>query len=187
MTFNVTHNRLSIKQIIIGLFSILTITSTTCSCNKLQHYSLFFSLFNKYLEIPYDLESFDGTNWAPSAIINKPTLVLYCSLEDCAGCFIDNLVRYQEILEMGVNILPVINTYDENLVTVKLLSEDCISSHCIRIDTNHNFTLKNKKKIQALEYFNACLIDSDYKVVYVGDPIKNQKLYQTFINTINSL
>lgn len=122
---------------------------------------------------------------------DKPCLVVYYNFQGCSSCKLKELLEWKLLLidldslkKENFKVNFIMNVGNQmNKTTVDLLSYDF--KHLVYFDKKGDFERLNKLPRDPI--FHTFLLDEDNEVVLVGSPIYNDKMWQLYKKTIDSL
>lgn len=115
-------------------------------------------------------------------------LVVFSDTTNCSQCYISHLMDWNDLLQLENNY-PKLSFYfvmaarkNEGNILSELL-RNCGLRHVVYVDTANVFLSKNPH-INVPEVFHTFLLDKDNRVVLVGNPLKNQAIYEIFMDIL---
>ncbi|MFR7821802.1 MAG: hypothetical protein ACLU30_00215 [Odoribacter splanchnicus] len=172
------------------LFICLTILLFNCK-NTDQAYiqTIIQEWTNKKIIFPDDIQAkIVGRDTNCNYLLLKPIKILvYVDSIGCTACKLNFYDWYQKINSLGkitdLAFLFYVNTKNFKILTNAIKTEGFnypvfYDTHNILAKTNH--FPKNSR-------FNTFLLDKENKVVLIGDPLGREKMWELYIQTIDSL
>lgn len=153
------------------------------------------SFYNQAITIPINMQCFEGekyefVNWS----INRPKIVIWYDSTECGSCKIKNLPAFKHFesycqdLKYDLDLVFLFSPSRQNVR--QTLEEASISTklhdYPIYIDTANQF-YKLNPHIPANKLMHSFLLDSESKVVLVGNPIQNQAMFDLYKKTIEEM
>ena len=125
----------------------------------------------------------------PEELRSRPKLIVFVDSTECSKCRIDNFIRYESLFELSrttgsfevLLLLSVRNSEYQNVVDHLVLSSQ---SYPVYIDTENNFRRGNPI-IPDNSSMHSFSLDSDNRVILVGDPIYNESIMDLFQKMFN--
>lgn len=162
-------------------------------CNRNAELKRILTDFNKTtITIPDDMEMYfkDYSRTIKTERLKPYIFVIYISPEECIGCAISNIAKYETIeskcKENKISFLPIISPVKEEIELMKYYIDEAECQFPVYIDVMGSFTRQNPE-IPQDKRFHVFLIGPDMKPCFVGDPTKNAKLKELFVNTLSSI
>lgn len=121
----------------------------------------------------------------------KPNIVVYYNLQGCSSCKLKELLEWKILLN-SIDSLKSEEFYikfvmnvgnQQNKVTVDLIAYDF--RYSVFYDLKGNFEKLNKLPWDPI--YHTFLLDKNNKVILVGSPIHNDKMWNLYKKTINTL
>ncbi len=173
------------------LISISFFLLPLCGCNHNANLKSTLKDFTEStINIPQDLEFY---YYQYSKPINNSRLkpyiyVIYLSPEECIGCSINNLPKYEilfnECKEKNISFIPIISPVKDEIELIKYYIDESECPFPVYIDKNGSFTSSNKS-IPNDKRFHCFLLGPQRNPIFVGDPLRSEKLKGLFISAIN--
>lgn len=115
-------------------------------------------------------------------------MVAFIDSLSCSNCFMNNLYGYQEIndslIKHGGSLIVIFHPRKSRIdEVIHRLEIDKFPFWCIA-DTSGNFIERNEC-ISSNSLLHTFSLDANNKVILVGDPTKNSKIYQLFLEILN--
>ena len=137
------------------------------------------SLFNKALD---------------SINLNIPAkMVIYFDAETCASCALSRIWEWDEVSHITqasngkYQTLFIFTPKQKDLSTVKRVFQGMhMENKLVYIDDRQDF-ITNNPTIPEDAMFHTFLLDRKNKIVLVGNPVHNEKLWELYKNTIDQL
>lgn len=136
------------------------------------------SLFNKALD---------------SINLNIPAkMVVYFDAETCASCALSRIWEWDEVSHITqasgkYQTLFIFTPKQKDLSTVKRVFQGMhMENKLVYIDDRQDF-ITNNPTIPEDAMFHTFLLDRKNKIVLVGNPVHNEKLWELYKNTIDQL
>ncbi len=129
-------------------------------------------------------------NISDSALYNadcksKLKMVVWADSSECSQCYIRHLDMWKGFVDIerenpsGIQYYFILETVPDKLEKMITMIEDTQLDHSIYIDTAQYFRQHNPN-IPSDVMFHTFLLDSDNKVILVGNPTKNKSIYNLF-------
>lgn len=123
-----------------------------------------------------------------SRLEERYKLVVYSDSNNCSGCYIDHLSRWNDFLYLendglGVNFYFIIEARNNETEKLVPLLEDCDLRHAIYIDENSSFR-KSNPNLPEESFFHTFLLDQNNNVLLVGNPLSNERMENLYLKTI---
>ena len=113
---------------------------------------------------------------------SKLKMVVWADSSECSQCYIRHLDMWKGFVELerenpsGIQYFFILETVPEKLEEMITMIQDTQLDHSIYIDTAQYFRQHNPT-IPSDVMFHTFLLDSDNKVILVGNPTKNKSIY----------
>lgn len=189
MIFQKTCKKI-LKHISLCFFALLI-----CSCNYIEKKKLQLTIKHEYgrtLDFSWSGNRVLADTVISGFEIQKPiTIVSYIDSKLCPECF----SKYLKGAEKYVNrfhsdkVQYVCITYPRNIEDIQFavtLSEVNPDKVMVVYDTDNEYLTINKIDKLAMGY-NVFLVDSNHKIVLIGDPIRSESMYDYCKETIVSM
>ena len=125
----------------------------------------------------------------PEELRSRPKLIVFVDSTECSKCRIDKFIRYGSLFELSrttgsfevLLLLSVRNSEYQNIVDHLVLSSQ---PYPVYIDSESSFRRDNPA-IPDNSSMHSFSLDSDNRVILVGDPIYNESIMDLFQKMFN--
>lgn len=125
----------------------------------------------------------------PEELRSRPKLIVFVDSTECSKCRIDNFIRYGSLFDLSratgyfevLLLLSARGSEYQNIVDHLVLSS---SPYPVYIDTENSFRGDNPI-IPDNSTMHSFSLDSDNRVILVGDPIYNESIMNLFQKLFN--
>lgn len=143
---------------------------------------------------PVMIKESEMTTWMPNGNPNTVfredkaySAVIYANSTQCTPCFIKKLKEWNDMIttaNANVRFVFIIEPRQgESNILCDMLEESGFS-HKVLIDANNSFR-KSNPHIPKDAMYHTFLLDEDNKVVLVGNPLRNNRIKEIFLRTVN--
>lgn len=124
--------------------------------------------------------------------LTHPTLIVYIDENSCTSCKISHLTDYTPLFEKAkenqkFDVMIIFSPKEDNYNKVKKELILRGLEYPVYLDRNGQFIKLNENAIPKDSRFNAFLMDTDGRPVYVGDPTQSGKLWEIFLQTLEDI
>ena len=179
---------------ILHLLFMLSCIATLSSCKEMALSKQVKEFMDKTIVMPDSLLVVKGGDIAmkESNKLTHPTLIVYIDENSCTSCKISHLIDYTPLFEKAkenqkfdVMIIFSPKEDDYNKVKKELILRGL--EYPVYLDRNGQFIKLNENAIPKDSRFNAFLMDTDGRPIYVGDPTQSGKLWEIFLQTMENV
>ncbi len=118
-------------------------------------------------------------------------LIVYYDSTTCTSCEIGKLNAWREVINRSMKsrnkfrIFYIFSPQQKDIQMIKRMLDYQQFDYPIYIDSNYVFSAKNES-IVINRQFHVFLIDKDYMIKLVGNPLNNKKLWELYESIIES-
>lgn len=120
---------------------------------------------------------------------SKYKLLVFSGPDECSICAVNKMSEWNALLNLEkegfINMIFIFNPLTEEKDDVIAAYHTSGLEHSIELDTCGIFLQKNSQ-IPEAKAFHTLLLDTDNKVILVGDPIHNKKIKKLFYERIGA-
>ena len=125
----------------------------------------------------------------PEELRSRPKLIVFVDSTECSKCRVDNFIRYESLFDLSrttgsfevLLLLSVCNSEYQNILDHLVLSSP---PYPVYMDTENSFRGDNPI-IPDNSSMHSFSLDSDNRVILVGDPIYNESIMDLFQKLFN--
>ncbi len=162
------------------------------SCTKHHRKKQIGQLFSTEIILPDTSSLFNKA--LDSINLNIPAkMVVYFDAETCASCALSRIWEWDEVSHITqasngkYQTLFIFTPKQKDLSTVKRVFQGMhMENKLVYIDDRQDF-ITNNPTIPEDAMFHTFLLDRKNKIVLVGNPVHNEKLWELYKNTIDQL
>jgi hypothetical protein len=173
------------RGINVALFFFMVLTSSCTQNKKIERQ------IEQLCEmaIRIDVDSMVACNVSDSVLLN-PTgsnlkMIIWADSTECSQCYIRHLDYWKGYMKLenenpdGIQFYYILETAPEKMEEMISLIQTTQLEHVIYVDTMQLFR-RNNPNIPSDVLFHSFLLDSDNKVVLVGNPTRNKGIQNLF-------
>ena len=125
----------------------------------------------------------------PEVLRSRPKLIVFIDSTECSKCRIDNFVRYGSLLDLSRNTgafetFFLLSTRRSEYQSIVEHLVESNPSYPVYLDSENNFRDDNPI-IPDNSDMHTLTVNSDNRVLLVGDPIYNESIMNLFLNMFN--
>lgn len=124
---------------------------------------------------------------------DRPSVLCWLDSSVCNPCAVKGLYMWDDLINIGRSdsmsfdvVFVFTPKHDNRDVILEEIMKRPAFNGIIMIDDDYSFINRNQNVYKKIEYFNTYLIDSEDTVKIVGNPIRNDSMWDLYLKTLKN-